>query len=200
MKKTPYTKRIKNLTDYISATSPLAMKRISINFEKYPDTFFDQFDTFLRDYDYFLQGNGLTIYDAIDCYLHLCNITLRHQIDFAQTKEYPTSRKSILEVKRAVYDNEPYMKKYMIGLALTQFLWNSHNQLYNFFTSILNKLKSSITSYLEVGPGHGLFSKYVLENKSSSSKKISLVDISESSLKLTKQVLQSFNLESGHLT
>jgi SAM-dependent methyltransferase len=48
------------------------------------------------------------------------------------------------------------MSSLLYGLGLSQFLWPNHYALFDFFISRCRQL-SQVSSYLEVGPGHGLF-------------------------------------------
>ena len=81
------------------------------------------------------------------------------------------------------------MKSCMIGLAISQFLWSSHYEMYTFFRKYLVENGERINSYLEIGPGHGLFLKnaiqYIRQGKT-----IAAVDISSISVKITKSMMK----------
>ena len=51
------------------------------------------------------------------------------------------------------------MKSYMVGLAISQFFWETHYKMFKHLQSFIFSSKRSKT-YLEIGPGHGLFSYY----------------------------------------
>jgi 2-polyprenyl-3-methyl-5-hydroxy-6-metoxy-1,4-benzoquinol methylase len=78
------------------------------------------------------------------------------------------------------------MGRYMHGLALTQYLWPNHLQLYRFAVETLPKHRTG--RYLEVGPGHGLF--MIAAMRLSSYDEFVGVDLSETSIELTRAVLQ----------
>jgi 2-polyprenyl-3-methyl-5-hydroxy-6-metoxy-1,4-benzoquinol methylase len=78
------------------------------------------------------------------------------------------------------------MNNYMYGLALTTYLWPNHLKIKRFF---LNELpRKMVGNYLEIGPGHGLNFQSAIST-SSFSRFVGL-DISPSSLELTRRVLE----------
>ena len=78
------------------------------------------------------------------------------------------------------------MKAYLLGLMLTQILWPSHYKILRFYKSKIKSRKK--IRFLEIGSGHGLMTKYLLENSSQNSGLI--CDISKQSLSLTKSIIQ----------
>ena len=64
----------------------------------------------------------------------------------------------------------------------------------NFFCENLPAYRDGIRSYLEIGGGHGLYAKEAITRLSSDSK-VDVVDISESSLKLAKQLIGPSRIE-----
>ena len=48
------------------------------------------------------------------------------------------------------------MTQYMLGLALSQFLWKHHYQVFSFYRRHVRDI-APIEAALEVGSGHGLF-------------------------------------------
>ena len=62
---------------------------------------------------------------------------------------------SFAEIEKRVYGNNDYMEKYMIGLALSGYLWSNHIKLFHWFSSIMSTYSGD--RYLEIGPGHGRY-------------------------------------------
>ena len=92
---------------------------------------------------------------------------------------------------KKVYDNIKVMKSYMFGVAISQFLWSTHYAMYSFFIKNITKSNLKIKNYLEVGSGHGLFFLKALENLREDTK-FDIVDISSTSIKITKSVINFF--------
>ena len=83
------------------------------------------------------------------------------------------------------------MLSYMIGLALSQYLWNTHYEMFNHLTSEVKKNKNKINSYLEIGPGHGLFLKNAIDILNDDVK-VTAIDISPVSLDISKSIINHF--------
>jgi len=83
------------------------------------------------------------------------------------------------------------MLSYMIGLALSQYLWSTHYEMFGYLKSSLVKNKNNINKYLEIGPGHGLFLKNAIDilNKNT---EMTAVDISQTSLNVSKSIITHF--------
>jgi 2-polyprenyl-3-methyl-5-hydroxy-6-metoxy-1,4-benzoquinol methylase len=111
--------------------------------------------------------------------------TFEAQMFFMREGRYQHS--TFKEVADAVYFNPDYMKRYMVGLAVTNYLWPNHVQIRRFFTETFPRGKGG--SYLEVGPGHGLFLLQAM--RSGGQDGYTGVDISASSLALTDKVVRA---------
>ena len=92
---------------------------------------------------------------------------------------------------KKVYDNIKVMKSYMFGVAISQFLWSTHYAKVLIFYKNITKSNLKIKNYLEVGSGHGLFFLKALENLREDTK-FDIVDISSTSIKITKSVINFF--------
>ena len=86
-----------------------------------------------------------------------------------------------------IYDNPEKMKPYMVGLALSQVLWENHFNMFQHYKNSLNTINAK--SCLEIGPGHGLFLKEAI-NSFGNTATYKAVDISESSIGITRSILQ----------
>jgi 2-polyprenyl-3-methyl-5-hydroxy-6-metoxy-1,4-benzoquinol methylase len=131
---------------------------------------------------YLLEHNDLDFLTT--SYLTILDDTKRAQIDFMRDKKYQFS--SFAEVADSVYFNKDYMTRYMIGLALTEFVWPNHIQIRRFFERTLPSRPGG--KYLEVGPGHGAFLVHAMQK--SAMKHFVAVDISATSIALTDDVVR----------
>lgn len=114
---------------------------------------------------------------------------LKEQIRFKKTGKYLLSDASSARVN--VYENPEIMRYYMVGLCMSYFLWPNHHKMYNFFQRFL-KTNPEIIKYLDVAPGHGLFAAEVLSKYLSA--EATLVDISATSLDVSKELLDCFGV------
>jgi SAM-dependent methyltransferase len=79
----------------------------------------------------------------------------------------------------------------MIGLAVSQFFWENHHAMYRFFQNELDRYKSAVKKYLEIGPGHSLFLKKAIEILDSATE-FTAVDISPTSISFAESIIQYF--------
>jgi len=123
----------------------------------------------------------------INSYLFMVQSIVVEQTRFMRNGHYRYS--TLEEADKNVYSNKEYMFQYMIGVALSQFLWKNHKEMFEFFKSNMQERTSS-KKYLEIGCGHGLFFlESIKHNKFASYKAI---DISETSLNITKRFTKEF--------
>ena len=87
------------------------------------------------------------------------------------------------------------MKQYMEGLLCSQALWRNHSAAFLFFrTKFLSLLRDGF-SYLEVGPGHGLFLSVAAEQEACAQARG--WDVSEESLRQTALALEALGSAHG---
>ncbi|HEY0975601.1 MAG TPA: class I SAM-dependent methyltransferase [Solimonas sp.] len=110
--------------------------------------------------------------------------TFEAQMYFMEHGRYRHSK--FEEVAGAVYFNPEYMKRYMLGLAVSNYLWPNHVQIRRFFAETFPWRREG--TYFEVGPGHGLFLLLAMQ-QSQLSRFIGL-DISATSLALTDETVR----------
>lgn len=181
-----------NLIHYIIAQisdkNKFHSKKILQNSAKFDEVYVNRANEFLNKYTQLLKNDGKTLDYAIDCYLKMIADVHYESIHFIQTGEYTS--KSFDEVNQRVYNNPDVMEYYMHGLLLSQFLWPHHYDILIYFNEIINKNKSSISNYLEVGGGHGLYISEAIKIIGAD-EKFDLVDISESSLNIAKKMIAS---------
>lgn len=138
-------------------------------------------------------AGGVVIPQLVLAYKTISEDTLREQVYFRRNGKYRFS--SFEEVAGSVYFNDEYMQRYMYGLALTLYLWPNHLEILRYFDRALARAKGD--SYLEVGPGHGAFFSRAI--RSGKFGRHLGVDISPTSLALTRNLLEAEGLEGWEL-
>jgi len=122
-------------------------------------------------------------YYSINSYNSLCIETIKEQFYLKKFGTYKSIKENIKNEE--LYNSLSKMKVYLLGLMLSQIFWFSHFKIISFYK---NKVKNfNKKKFLEVGSGHGLLSKYLLENNKKNEGTI--CDISQQSLNLTKKVI-----------
>ena len=169
--------------------SPLQRKKIEKFLNSKDESFKQEFENFLTDYICYLNKNNMTIDYGINSYLEMVDDMFRCQIKFMRTGKYPTTNAS--DAMSDVYSDEKKMLSYMIGLALSQYLWSTHYEMFGHLKSSIIKNKNNINKYLEIGPGHGLFLKNAIDALKDDVQ-LTAVDISPISLKVSESIISYF--------
>lgn len=133
----------------------------------------------------FLQMQDHSIDDLASCYLTIVDDTFREELYFREKGHYRCA--SYAEAAAAVYHNPAYMKRYMVGLALSSYWWINHVELRRFFARFMHGRRGAI--YREVGPGHGLYFLEAL--RGAGFQRYEGIDISETSVAMTRRVVES---------
>ena len=142
----------------------------------------------LVDVDHYLsvlRSHGETIESIRDAYCVIYDDTMEEQLYFQRNRRY--RYQTFTEVAGHVYLDESYMHKYMIGLAISLYLWPNHRATDRFFSQRLPKNKSG--TYLEVGPGHGSFLLKAMRDTVYTD--FTGVDVSPTSIRLTDEIVQA---------
>lgn len=185
---------IRDIINLVSSRSSFQKKRLANYIKTCDSEFFRSGDEFVSKYEKMLAINGMSLDYAINSYLKMCNDMVRCQIEFLRTGKYPYVNAE--KARENVYENKIEMLSYMVGLGISQFLWPSHYRILTFFKNIVNMNINRSSSYLEIGPGHGLYMEYALI-KLISLENVVAIDISPTSLELTRSLitncLPSFN-------
>jgi len=136
---------------------------------------------------YFI-NNGVKVKQLSEDYLHMVNDMRIEMKYFEQTGEY--SCKNEKEAYGKVYSNPGVMGYYMNALLISQILWTHHFEILKRFTEQVVKYggKGNGESILDIGSGHGLFSKIMKDNMPNI-RFIDVVDISERSISMVKSFL-----------
>ena len=133
----------------------------------------------------YLQLQGHSIDALATAYLTIVEDMFLEELHFRETGLYRCS--SYAEAAAAVYDNPDYMQRYMVGLALTSFWWLNHVEMRRFFARFIAGRQGSI--YREVGHGHGLY--FLDAMRMSNFERYEGIDISETSVAMTRRVTDS---------
>ena len=123
----------------------------------------------------------------IECYKLMLKDMYFYRQRFLKEGKY--ANVSLLDVEKRVYSNSAIMEYHMHGLLLAQFLWPDQYSRLHFFKTYLNKLKNT-RKYLEIGAGHGLYVREVLQ-KLPCITQADILDISETSLTLSKALINN---------
>ncbi len=134
------------------------------------------------------EKSDISIEYIVDAYLTMCKNMINEQLRFRRTGKYTCQSAS--SARENIYTSEKKMASYMYGLALSQFLWPNHYAMYDFFISESSKI-DGVESYLEIGPGHGLFLVESINNFPAA--KFDSIDISPVSNNISKSILKHFS-------
>lgn len=177
------------IVDLISVQNPLQRKRI--------EAFISQQDT---GYWVFAEGlsqalnlsflwNDQKRVEAARSYNRMCMEILREQIRFRKTGVYLLDDARV--ANQTVYSQPDVMRYYIVGLLMSYLFWPNHYQMFCFFKEHLASIH--IERCLEVGVGHGLFTAEVMRRFPNLD--VTLVDISETSIQVAREMLTTFQLD-----
>ncbi|PCJ57052.1 MAG: hypothetical protein COA79_17125 [Planctomycetota bacterium] len=178
------TNNFNELLENIYQRSPLQKKSIKSYLSTKNQTFFDEAESTITNYKAALSSEGISIKTIADGFVQLCNDTLAEQIKFSKSGKY--SCPSFEESSKSVYHDKIVMLSYMLGLLVSQYIWDNHNKMLDFFKECLLSRSNDTNNYLEVGAGHGLLLNIALDLLKA--KEYEAIDISETSIELTKKI------------
>lgn len=131
------------------------------------------------------------IVSYVNGYIWTCDTVLEEEIHFRRNNcKYRLSK--FQDAYDEVYSRPEVMVPYMKGLLLTQVFWKNHMLVHTYFNQFLEKFNRKGT-YIEIGAGHGLFLANACRFLSDKFD-IQAWDISESSLKETRNCLKKLNI------
>jgi len=171
--------------DLINQKSPFQKKRLQGILSEKDEEFWRLAEGYLLSYEQFLRSEGLGIDYLVSGYLNMCQSMLKEQIKFLQTGKYSAPSQQACS---NIYFDRNGMLSYMCGLALSQFLWKNHYAMFRFFGRQILQPGINALSYLEIGPGHGLFLTEALKNMRC--QYYEAVDISPVSIELSKEIVR----------
>lgn len=182
-------KNIQYIKNKIFEKSSFQQKKLEDFFSKQDEKFNQDFELFLEEYIEYLNKNDMTIDYGIDAYLKMVNDMFKSQIKFMRNGKYPVSKTS--DAIDNVYNDKQEMLSYMIGLALSQYLWSTHYEMFNHLKEELKNNVKDVKNYLEIGPGHGLFLKNAIDILDKETN-MTAIDISPISLDVSKSIIEYF--------
>jgi len=174
---------INRIVDLISKKDPFQRKSLKKYLESCNKYFLEKSEWYLKNYISFLQTKNIDLEFIVDSYLLMVKDILIEQTRFLKTGRYRYD--NLKSVYERIYSNKEYMFRYMIGVALSQFLWKNHRDMFLFFKKNIKMVKGE--NYLEVGPGHGLF--YMEALSTNNFNNYHAVDISKTSIEMTKNFI-----------
>lgn len=136
---------------------------------------------------YYQDTLNISLEEQAKSYIVVLNDTLEETKYFIEFGKYRYS--TLTEVENKVYFNEDYMKQYMVGLAISSFIWNAHIEVRRYFAKYIDKKQERKNTYLEIGPGHGEF--FVKALRSQKFMEYYGIDISPISCQMSKEIVQN---------
>ena len=176
------------VVDQVREKSPFQSKALKF-LDEQDDQYWERAEKFISALQNALLRENKEIEHAVDAYLSVCDDIRMETINFIRTGSY--SAGSSAEAFENVYSQDQKMAGYIYGLALSQFLWSNHYEMFSFYLQQCDKIKDSVSRYLEIGPGHGLYLAHSIERMPDAD--ITAVDISPASIKITRDVIDSFH-------
>jgi ubiquinone/menaquinone biosynthesis C-methylase UbiE len=147
---------------------------------------------FFQAYGKYFRKANISVKDLGEAYLWMVSQMTHARVEFTRTGKYPAEVQS--EVDEKVYQTNKIMSKYMLGLALSQYLWEHHYRILQFYRETLPEI-SGAKNFLEIGCGHGIFLWELLKSNSNYDL-IHIVDISSTSLNISKGIIDCLDIES----
>ncbi|MGO8673073.1 MAG: class I SAM-dependent methyltransferase [Capsulimonadaceae bacterium] len=173
-----------DVLEFVRTKSPLQAKAVNKYVERQDERFWAHAEHLTSAFLTYLHGEGMTVEDWVDAYVTLCNDTMVEQARFARSGKYASE--SLSGAYDAVYSNSREMTAILLGLALSQILWENHYRIFTYFQEQVSRRTPG--RYLEIGAGHGLFVVEAL--KIPGIKDVVVVDISETAITMSKKVLE----------
>lgn len=115
---------------------------------------------------------------------------LEEEIHFQREGRYRLS--TFQEAYDEVYSNVDYMGRYMRGLMISQIIWDQHARAFDVFRQEFLATLAPDTSYLEIGPGHGIFLYFA--SLQSNITRLEAWDVSEGSIIETRDALKALGV------
>jgi 2-polyprenyl-3-methyl-5-hydroxy-6-metoxy-1,4-benzoquinol methylase len=172
--------------DAVYARMPTQRKKVEAFYREHPQAH-QELERFLQVYRPYMDATGLTDLSLAECYCNMAEETMASRLYFLREGHYPA--KDQASALALVYNDPVTMKGYMLGLALSQFLWKAHYSMYNLFRQAVSEVPAN-ARILEVGSGHGLFLYQALKLAGAGTR-VDVVDISDTSLEMTQGVLKA---------
>jgi 2-polyprenyl-3-methyl-5-hydroxy-6-metoxy-1,4-benzoquinol methylase len=176
------------LVTEIEKKDKLHSKKINRNISYLKEHFPTQLDEILGLVKAYFKNIGFDSERVASDYLKMIRDMRNEGLYFYKNGKYRCDNQHI--ANEYVYSKPEVMSYYMNALLVSQVMWKHHFNIFMFFQSYLETLfiGQSKLSILDVGPGHGFFS-YLVKKEFPDYEKIDIVDISETSLEMTKNII-----------
>lgn len=177
----------------IGKQNPLQRKRIEAFLSVKDDEYWEFAESLSETLNGRLLQSQESAEEAARAYNRMCMDFLKEQIRFKKTGKYLIDDAAV--AYEEVYSKPEVMRYYMIGLLLSYMFWPNHYAMLRFLDDNLKGRK--ITKYLDIAPGHGLFTVHATQQ--SPDLDGVLVDLSPTSLAVSKSILAAFDVDTSRL-
>lgn len=126
-------------------------------------------------------------------YQWLCEVMRDEQLQFMRTFQYRLS--SFADALHTVYENAPFMTRYLNGLLVGRVLWLEQLQMLVQYADEFLPGNHFGYRHLEIGPGHGILLYLAAHDLRCS--EVAALDVSASSLDATNECLQGLQARSS---
>lgn len=184
---------VARIVDIIGRQNPLQRKRIDAFLSRQDDDYWDLAESLSRTLNERLLRTEESAEEAARSYNHMCMDFLTEQIRFKKTGKYLLDDAAVAHAE--VYGRPDVMRYYMVGLLLSYMFWPNHYAMLRFLDEHLEG--RTIRKYLEIAPGHGLFTARAL--RASPGLRGTLVDISPTALEVSTSILEAFDVDVAKL-
>ncbi len=180
---------IDEFLSHVYRQAPLQEKSLTLFFAHTPQARED-FARFLHQYETLWNQPDIGGLEGLAAsYTGMIRQYMMCRMDFIRSGTY--SMDSQHAALNEIYSQPDKMLSYMLGLAVSDFLWFSHYRLLQFFKSCADAQPAS-GRFLEIGSGAGLFLNHLLQSVSDGAT-IDVVDISSASIELSQKLLAVSN-------
>jgi 2-polyprenyl-3-methyl-5-hydroxy-6-metoxy-1,4-benzoquinol methylase len=181
---------LNEIIERIRSKDKLHSKKIDTNISYFFTKHRDQFEELLKLVHIYFDTLSLSPTHVAENYLKMVNDMRREGLYFYKNGKYRCENQSI--AYEQVYSKTEIMSYYMNALLISQILWKHHFKIFVYFENSLKNLfpSDSRLKILDIGPGHGFFS-YIVKKHFRNYEKLDIVDISETSLEMTRRIIKS---------
>ena len=179
---------LEELVSEIEKKDKLHSKKINGNISYIKEHFSAQLDELLSLVKTYFNNLGLNSERVASDYLKMIKDMRTEGLYFYKHGKYRCDNQHI--ANEYVYSKPEVMTYYMNALLVSQVMWKHHFNIFMYFQSHLKTLFKghSKLNILDIGPGHGFFS-YLVKKEFPDYEKIDIVDISDTSLEMTKKII-----------
>lgn len=178
----------KEMVDLVAQQNPLQKKRIQNFISGQNEEYMAYAEMICRTLKESFFRDEQEQKEAASSYNRMTMDFLKEQIRFSKTGVYRLDDASV--ANENIYSQPDVMRYYMVGLLISYLLWPNHYKMLHFLKRHIKEI--SISNYLEIAPGHGLFAAEVLQQFPDIEAK--LLDISKTSLQVTSSILSAFGI------